>query len=164
MLRLSIRAEIRRYFPSKSRHLSKNPSRAQTTQNDQSLYLSFVSLINQWNANQFYCIASEMLFLWVFSLTCPASMQIHWNKRKRLQKKRAQLPEDWFGTPIWPRKLSVKLLFQCQGSAQNSSLVQSNVFLFEKAFFFIRFRRPSKLIRSKTEDMCIKKDVFGNAF
>ena len=34
----------------------------------------------------------------VFSLTWPAFMQIDWNKRK----KRVQLPEDWFGTPIWP--------------------------------------------------------------
>ena len=38
----------------------------------------------------------------VFSLTWPASMQIYWNKRKRLRKKRVQLPEDWFGTPTWP--------------------------------------------------------------
>ena len=37
-----------------------------------------------------------------FSLTCPASMQINWNKRKGLRKKRVQLPEDWFGTPTWP--------------------------------------------------------------
>ena len=29
-------------------------------------------------------------------------MQIYWNKRKRLHKKRVQLPEDWFGTPTWP--------------------------------------------------------------
>ena len=39
---------------------------------------------------------------WVFSLTWPACMQIYWNKRKRLHKKRVQLPEDWFGTPTWP--------------------------------------------------------------
>ena len=38
----------------------------------------------------------------VFSLTWPASMQIYWNKRERLHKKRVQLPEDWFGTPTWP--------------------------------------------------------------
>ena len=38
----------------------------------------------------------------VFSLTWPASMQIYKNKRKRLHKKRVQLPEDWFGTPTWP--------------------------------------------------------------
>ena len=37
-----------------------------------------------------------------FSLTWPASMQIYWNKRKRLHKKRSQLPEDYFGTPTWP--------------------------------------------------------------
>ena len=34
----------------------------------------------------------------VFSLTWPASMQIYWNKRKRLRQKRVQLPQDWFGT------------------------------------------------------------------
>ena len=38
----------------------------------------------------------------VFSLTWLASMQIYWNKRKRLHKKRVQFPEDWFGTPTWP--------------------------------------------------------------
>ena len=38
----------------------------------------------------------------VFSPTWPASMQIYWNKRRRLHKKRVQLPEDWFGTPTWP--------------------------------------------------------------
>ena len=37
----------------------------------------------------------------VFSLTWPASMQIYCNKRKRLHKKRVQLPGDWFGTPTW---------------------------------------------------------------
>ena len=37
-----------------------------------------------------------------FSLTWPASMKIYGNKRKRLQKKRVQLPRDWFGTPTWP--------------------------------------------------------------
>ena len=31
----------------------------------------------------------------------PASMQIYSNKRKRLHKKRSQLPEDYFGTPTW---------------------------------------------------------------
>ena len=45
----------------------------------------------------------------VFSLTWPAVMQIYWNKRKRLLKKRVQLPEDWFGTPTWP-------LFDCFGA------------------------------------------------
>ena len=33
----------------------------------------------------------------VFSLTWSAFMQIYWNKRKRLHKKRVQLPQDWFG-------------------------------------------------------------------
>ena len=38
----------------------------------------------------------------VFSLTWPASLQIYWDKRKRLHKKRVQLPQDWSGTPTWP--------------------------------------------------------------
>ena len=38
----------------------------------------------------------------VFLLTWPASMQIDWNKRMCLHKKRVQLPKDWFGTPTWP--------------------------------------------------------------
>ena len=45
----------------------------------------------------------------VFSLTWPASTQMYWNKRKRLRKKRVQLPQDWFGTPRWPR-------FHCFGT------------------------------------------------
>ena len=46
------------------------------------------------------CVADALNLLQrVFSLTWPAIMQIYWNKRKRLQKKGVQLPEDWFGTP-----------------------------------------------------------------
>ena len=37
-----------------------------------------------------------------FSLTWQASMQIYWDKRKRLHKKRVQLPKDFLGTPTWP--------------------------------------------------------------
>ena len=48
----------------------------------------------------------------VFSLAWPASTQIYWNKRKRLHKKRVQLPEDWFGTPIWPPWRHVKTLYK----------------------------------------------------
>ena len=47
-------------------------------------------------------VAHDLLEYRVFSLTWPTSMQIYWNKRKRLHKKRVQLPEDWFGTPTWP--------------------------------------------------------------
>ena len=28
--------------------------------------------------------------------------KFYWNKRNRLHKKRVQLPQNWFGTPIWP--------------------------------------------------------------
>ena len=38
----------------------------------------------------------------VYALTCPAAMQIHWNKRKCLHMKRIQLPQDWFGSTTWP--------------------------------------------------------------
>ena len=65
-------------------------------------------------------------FYRVFSLTWPTSMQIYWNKRKRLHKKRVQLPEDWFGapswppfhcfgTPIWPPWRHVKTLYREEG-------------------------------------------------
>ena len=45
----------------------------------------------------FYCHSYR-----AFSLTWPAAMQIYWNKRTFLHKKRVQLPQDWFGTPTWP--------------------------------------------------------------
>ena len=38
-------------------------------------------------------------FYRAFSFTCLAPVQIYWNKRKRLHKKRVQLLQDWFGTP-----------------------------------------------------------------
>ena len=37
-----------------------------------------------------------------FSLTWPAYMLIYCNKRKFLNKKRGQLPQDCLGTPTWP--------------------------------------------------------------
>ena len=41
-------------------------------------------------------------FYRAYSLTCPAAMQIYWNKRKCLHKKRVELSQDWFGTTTWP--------------------------------------------------------------
>ena len=64
--------------------------------------------------------------------------------------------------PILAQNSNLNLLFQCQGCAKNSSPVQSNVFLLGNGFLFIRFRLLSTPIRSKTEHMCMKKDVFGN--
>ena len=49
-------------------------------------------------------------FYRAFSLTLPASMQNYWNKRKRLHKKRIQLPQDCLGTPTWPPWRHVKTL------------------------------------------------------
>ena len=53
-----------------------------------------------------------------FSLTWPASMHIYCNKRKRLHKKRIQLPQDWFGTPTWPP-------FHCFGTPIGGFIVTS---------------------------------------
>ena len=47
-----------------------------------------------WGATKVYC--------WALSLTWPVSMQIYGNVRKRLHKKRGQLPQDWSATPTWP--------------------------------------------------------------
>ena len=49
----------------------------------------------------------------VFSLTWPASIQIYWNKRKRLHKKRVQLPKDWIGTPTWPLFILLEHQYGC---------------------------------------------------
>ena len=61
-----------------------------------------------------------------------ASTKIYWNKRRRLHKKRMQLPQDclgtttWppfhcFGTPIWPPWRHVKTLYKyrLQGKSIN---------------------------------------------
>ena len=53
-------------------------------------------------ASKTFLLRDSLTSYRVFSLTWPASMQIYWNKRKRLHKKGVQLPEDWFGTPTWP--------------------------------------------------------------
>ena len=37
-----------------------------------------------------------------FSLTWPASLLIHWNRRKFLHKKRVQFTQGCLGTPTWP--------------------------------------------------------------
>ena len=69
------------------------------------------------------------LFLYrVFSLTWPASMQIYWNKRKRLHKKRVQLPQGWFGTPTWSP-------FHCFGTP--ISLYNKAVYLIIASFWIM---------------------------
>ena len=62
-------------------------------------------------------------FYRVFSLTWPASMQIYWNKRKRLHEKRVELPEDWFGTPTWPPSCeTLCMLHDTRRKAEHSML------------------------------------------
>ena len=74
------------------------------------------------------------LFNKVFSLTRPASMQIYWNKRKGLHKKRVQLPQNWFGTPTWPLWRHVKTLFCVYGwwlvGSKNGERL-ANILMFE---------------------------------
>ena len=60
--------------------------------------VSHVPVLLRWKLLIFIII----WFYRAFSLTWPAVMQIYWNKRKCLHKKRVQLPQDWFGTPTWP--------------------------------------------------------------
>ena len=54
---------------------------------------------SQWNAPIYLRISIECFH----SRRQHPGLQIYWNKRKRLHKKRVQLPQDWFGTPIWFR-------------------------------------------------------------
>ena len=39
-------------------------------------------------------VLATLVIIQMFSLTRPASMQIYWNKRKHLHKKRIQLPQE----------------------------------------------------------------------
>ena len=58
-----------------------------------------------------FCSMVSLLKTVNFSLTWPASMLIYWNKRKYLQEKRVQLPEDLLATPTWPPLRHVKTLY-----------------------------------------------------
>ena len=61
-------------------------------------------------------------------------MQIYWNKRKRLHKKRDQLPQNWFGTPTWPPWRHVQMLFCVYGwwrvGSKNEERL-ANILMFE---------------------------------
>ena len=59
-------------------------------------------MLSAYNICRSTCMLFRRRTYRVFSLTWPASMQIYWNKRKRLHKKGTQLPKDWLGTPTWP--------------------------------------------------------------
>ena len=61
-----------------------------------------IKITQQWKSTFKPCFHACVISVYrVFSLTWPASMQIYWNKRRRLHKKRVRLPQDWFGTPTW---------------------------------------------------------------
>ena len=65
-------------------------------------FYRFFAILLKWSGC--FCLISfvAIIIYSVFSLTRPASIQIYYNKRKRLHKKRVQLPQDWFGTQTWP--------------------------------------------------------------
>ena len=63
-------------------------------------------------------------------------MQIYWNKIRCLHKKRVQLPEDWYGTPVWPPWRHVKLLY----SSNRYKLIKYQVTFCSGKFWIIRLR------------------------
>ena len=71
----------------------------------------------------------------VFLLTWPTSMQIYRNKRKRLHKKRVQLPQDWFGTPAWPPFHCLGLQYGCRDVMWKHSM---DLLLLFSSFFTLR--------------------------
>ena len=73
-------------------------------------------------------------------------MQIYWNKRKCLHKKRVQLPGDWFGTPIWPPWRHVKTFYK-------SHLGPGHTYpdIFENGEFFQRLKKIYASLRSVFE-------------
>ena len=66
------------------------------------LYGDYFNPFTLSNASEFFLRRIPKNHIERFSLTWPASMQIYWNKRKPLHKKRIQLPQDCLGTPTWP--------------------------------------------------------------
>ena len=99
------------------------------------LHRSYCNSFNSSNVGVFF---SRVEFCRVFSLTWPAYMQIYWNKRKRLHKKRVQLPPDWFGTPTWPPWRHVKTLYK--GPYLSSEKEQETFFfLFQFSRFLLCF-------------------------
>ena len=70
-------------------------------------------LKKQMKLSQQFC--PKLYYNGAFPLTWPESMQIYWNKRKRLHNKRVQLPQDFFaGTTTW-RQRSIVLENQLYG-------------------------------------------------
>ena len=100
----------------------------------------------------------------MFSLTWPASMQIYWNKRKRLHKKRVQLPEDcfrtptWppfhcFKTPIWPPLRHGKTLYTLCRVGSDETLVKSFFFRSERVGFL-----DNKVVTDKFQEDLAKRE------
>ena len=59
--------------------------------------LSFIDLLSKIRNNLIDLmplVLATLVIIQMFSLTRPASMQIYWNKRKHLHKKRVQLPQE----------------------------------------------------------------------
>ena len=95
-----------------------------------------------------------------FSLTRTASTLIYWNKRRRLHKKRMQLPQDclgtttWppfhcFGTPIWPPWRHVKTLYKYRLQAKSINVPRILIYHVEGMVFFTKTMRTCWQVYSK---------------
>ena len=79
-------------------------------------------------------------------------MQIYWNKRKHLLKKRVHLPEDWFGTKTWPP-------FHCFGTriwlpwCHVKTLYSSTAQLTNRSFYHFRYFWNFDLLSASTADI-----------
>ena len=84
-----------------------------------------------------YFLEWSVILYRVFSLTWLASMQIYWNKRKRLHKKRVQLPEDWFGTNMAAVSLFWDTYMAAVTSCENTLYLVLSVFSLAKSMQLI---------------------------
>ena len=91
-----------------------------------------------------------------FSLTWPASMQIFWNKRKRLHKKRSKLPADCFGTPTWPP-------FHCFGLTNMAAVTSCKNALCRIAFCADRRSYSNIRFCVNTYPICMARRSFNRA-
>ena len=95
--------------------------------------------------SQGYVILSS--FIRSVSLTCPAAMQIYWNKRKCLHKKRFELSQDWFSTPTCLPFIVLRHQYGCHDVMYIRSIPYSDVLF---AFWLLKFTIILNLL---TEEM-----------
>ena len=111
-------------YPSPTAHLTLHTHLSLTFAHLKNIIPVISNHVNSYTLFTTNLLWSIFTHLWSISFMWPGSMQIYWNKRKRLNEKRVQLPQDclgtptWppfhcFGTPIWPPWCHVKTLYKC---------------------------------------------------